>query len=191
MIVDNPNLFLQSNQWLEQIGCFYISFIENTIGGAKERRILFDDALDVDFVILSKGNFENAVKNGGIDILKRGYRILVDKIDLEHTLTTFSIGNLPYSLLSEHEFINIVNDFWYHTIWTAKKIMRGELWAEDWIIQKLSNCYAHYEKNDIKIALSSTMELFRLVAVEVAGKLNYKYPTKADEYSTEWIKKSL
>lgn len=69
--------------------------------------------------------------------------------------------------------------------------MRGELWAEDWIIQKLSNCYAHYEKNDIKKALSSTMELFRLVAVEVAGKLNYKYPTKADEYSTEWIKKSL
>ena len=233
MIVDNPDLFLQSNQWLEQIGCFYISFIENTIGGAKERRILFDDALDVDFVILSKGNFENAVKNGGIDILKRGYRILVDKIDLEHTLPTFSMENSPYSLLSEHEFINVVNDFWYHTIWTAKKIMRGELWAakscmdsymkwrlltliecyahalnglkydtwhdgrfieewaEEWIIQKLSNCYAHYEKNDIKKALLSTMELFTLVAVEVAGKLNYKYPTKADEYSTEWVIKSL
>lgn len=46
-------------------------------------------------------------------------------------------------------------------------------------------------KNDIKKALLSTMELFRLEAVEVAGKLNYKYPTKADEYSTEWVIKSL
>lgn len=34
MIVDNPDIFLQSNQWLEQIGRFHISFIENTIGGA-------------------------------------------------------------------------------------------------------------------------------------------------------------
>lgn len=233
MIVDNPDPFLQSNQWLEQIGCFHISFIENTIGGAKERRILFDDALDVDFVILSKSQLENAVKSGEVDILKSGYRILIDKIDLEHTLSPLSVENSLYTLLSEHEFSNVVNDFWYHAVWTAKKLMRGELWtakscvdnymmwklltiiechahafnglkyntwhngrfieewAEDWIIQKLSDCYAHYERNDIKNSLLATMDLFRSIAVVIAEKLDYKYPAEADNYSTDWVLKAL
>lgn len=26
------------------------------------------------------------------------------------------------------EFLNLVNDFWYHTLWTAKHLRRGELW---------------------------------------------------------------
>ena len=29
---------------------------------------------------------------------------------------------------SEAEYLNIVNDFWFHTVWTAKHLRRGELW---------------------------------------------------------------
>ena len=31
--------------------------------------------------------------------------------------------------MPEKGFINTVNDFWYHTVWTSKKILRGELWT--------------------------------------------------------------
>lgn len=66
-----------------------------------------------------------------------------------------------------------------------------EEWAEDWIIQKLSDCYAHYEKNDVKNSLVATMDLFRSIAVVIAEKLNYKYPVEADNYSTDWVLKAL
>ena len=233
LIVDNPDSFLHSDEWLEQLGFFHISFIENTFDGAQERRILFDDALDVDFVICSKSTLENTLKNGGADILRNGYRILIDKIDLKHMLPPSFTENARYKLLSEQEFSNLVNDFWYHAIWAAKKLMRGELWtaklcidnymkwklltliechahiingleyntwhngrfieewAEGWIIQKFSDCYAHYERDDIKRSLLATMDLFRLIALEIADKLNYKYPTKADGYSTNWVIKAV
>ncbi|WP_312370103.1 aminoglycoside 6-adenylyltransferase [Lachnoclostridium sp.] len=233
MVVDDPDYYLYSSQWIEQIGNSHISFIENTIGGGKERRILFDNALDVDFVILSRNNFEIAIRSGEVEILKRGYRILIDKIGIEHLLPSISAEKPSYISLTECKFSNIINDFWYHAVWTAKKIIRGELWtakscvdnymkglllsliechahvlngidydtwhngrfleewAEDWIVQKLSNCFAHYERNDIKKALLSTMDLFRLITVEIADRLKYKYPTDADEYSTEWVINAL
>jgi aminoglycoside 6-adenylyltransferase len=37
---------------------------------------------------------------------------------------------LPQSEIpTEDEYLNLVNDFWYHTVWTIKKLLRGELWA--------------------------------------------------------------
>ena len=32
-------------------------------------------------------------------------------------------------LPEEGEFLNHVNDFWYHAVWTAKKLRRGELYT--------------------------------------------------------------
>jgi aminoglycoside 6-adenylyltransferase len=34
----------------------------------------------------------------------------------------------PFQQPSETVFLNAVNDFWYHTVWTAKHLRRGELW---------------------------------------------------------------
>jgi aminoglycoside 6-adenylyltransferase len=31
--------------------------------------------------------------------------------------------------MSEAEFVNIVNDFFFHNIWACKKLKRGELWS--------------------------------------------------------------
>lgn len=233
MIVDNPDALLHSDHWIEQIGKSHISFIEDTIGGGKERRILFDHALDVDFIILTKNNFDNAIAGSEIAILKRGYLFLIDKISIGTMLPPIAADKLHYLPLTESDFNNLTNDFWYHAVWTAKKLIRGELWtakscvdsymksllltliechahilhgmeydtwhngrfleewAEDWVIQKLSSCYAYYDRESVKHALVSTMDLFRLISIEIAGRLNYEYPANADTYSTDWITKTL
>ena len=230
MFADDAEYFVSSDQWLHTIGKFHVSFVENTIGGYKERRVLFDDALDVDFVIIPCA----AASSGIIDkealaIFERGYRILIDKIGLEKAMSQISQKKEPYSLLPEEEFLNIVNDFWYHTVWTAKKLKRGELWtakgcldshmkqkllilmecyahatnginydtwhngrfieewAEPWIIEMLPKCFSHYNKEGIKAALLSTMDLFRTISVEIAKRCNYKYPYRADEYTTKLV----
>jgi len=232
MIVDDPVYFLSSDQWLEGIGSYCFSFVENTLAGGQEKRVLFDSALDVDFVILPKDMISD-LDSDALAILGRGYNILIDKIDLKNSLPPLVVTKKPYKLVSEQDFINIVNDFWYHTVWTAKKLKRGELWtakmcldsylkwkilpiiechahiihgldydtwhrgrfieewAEPWVIEELSLCFSRYHKEDIKNALFATMDLFRTIAREVAEKLGYKYPLKADEYTTRWVKTAL
>ena len=137
------------------------------------------------------------------------------------------------SLPAETEFLNIVNDFWYHSVWTAKKLKRGELWTakfcvdsymkrmllavieyhahsvhgkdydtwhngrfiEEWaeprIIEKLAHCFSHYDREDIKNALLSTMDLFRQAAAETAKNFTFRYPHEADEYASRWVKSAL
>ena len=46
----------------------------------------------------------------------------------------------PYRPPAESEFLNLVNDFWYHTVWTGKHLRRGELW---WA----KSCCDNYLKN--------------------------------------------
>ena len=229
MIVDNPNYFLSSDQWLRSIGDYHISFVENTIDGGKERRVLFDNALDVDFVMIPESNV-NALNDGeAVKILERGYHILIDKIGLQAKIKSLGIVKPTLSLPAENEFLNIVNDFWFHSVWTAKKLKRGELWtamlcvdsymkrkllsiieyyaqavhgadyntwhsgrfieewAEKWITEKLSLCFSHYNKENIKNALLSTMDLFRSIAIEIAKKFCFQYPKEADEYATAWV----
>lgn len=152
MIVNHPDYFIQSDDWLKQIGNFYISFIENTIDGGVERRILFEHALDVDFVILPKDNLNNIVQSGITPhILSRGFRVLVDKIGIGQSIQKLPQAQQVYPVLSETEFNNMIHDFWYHSVWTAKKLMRGELWTAQacvdnymkWKLLTIIECHAH------------------------------------------------
>lgn len=234
MFVDDPGYFVISDHWIEHIGNPRISFCEDTFCEGKELRVLFDGALDVDFMFLNKNNIQNIFKNVEIAfILKRGYRILIDKIGIEPFILQTNIKNQSRCFISEQEFNNLANDFWYHTVWASKKLMRGEIWtakycvdtymksillriiecranainglgydtwhngrfieewSEGWIVDKLRYCFSHYNKGDIKLALLSTMDLFRLLTVEVSEKLKYAYPKDVDEYATKWVANSL
>ena len=232
LVVDDPHYFCESDEWLNSIGNFHISFTEDTVGGGRERRVLFDGALDADFILAPKTLIDNNKffeADGVPAIFANGYLPLVDKINLEEKLGSLAFEKPPYLLLSEKEFINTVNNFWYHCVWAVKKLMRGELWiaiycldsymkrillnmieyhahalhgqeyctwlmgrlveewAEKWIVEKLPGCFAHYEEGDIGRALASTMDLFRLVAMETAEKFSFKYPKETDEYAVTQV----
>ena len=151
LTVDEPEDFLGSDAWLKELGEPRVSFVEDSLGGSKERRVLFEGALDVDFVIFTREGLQMAAKELGDGILKRGYRVLVDKIGLEALLPKAGAPGTGGRLLTEAEFCNLVQDFWYHGVWTAKKLLRGELWtAKDcvdnymkWKLLALAECYAH------------------------------------------------
>lgn len=148
LVADEADYFLSSDDWLKNIGSFYVSFVENAIYGAKERRILFDGALDVDFLILPY-NIINSIGREAAVILGRGYRILIDKIGLSNILTPLVSTKKPYRPLTEYDFINLVNDFWYHSVWTAKKLKRGELWTakfcvDSYMKRKLLSIIEHH-----------------------------------------------
>ncbi|MGL5434640.1 MAG: aminoglycoside 6-adenylyltransferase [Lachnospiraceae bacterium] len=150
MIASDVAYFIESNDWVKCIGAHHISFVEPTIGGQKEKRILFDNALDVDFVVVSKEYAQDVLaSDDALSILSKGYRFLVNKDS--YTIPEQIIKYATtYEIPSEAEYVNVVNDFWYHTIWSAKKLLRGELWSAKFCIDsylkwKLLWMIEHYE----------------------------------------------
>lgn len=114
----------------EKLGNVKISFVEPTLGGGKERRMLYDGSLDVDMIIFTPEQFEKAIREGVASwVMNRGYEIMYDAEDYSDLLKENISHELRPTDLSEPEFNNMVNDFFFHTVWASKKILRGELWT--------------------------------------------------------------
>ena len=138
LLVRHPQPLLDSAAWLEQIGEPWLTFIERTGDNLGwERRALFAPGLDVDFAlfplemgqVLASGN----APAGALDVFRRGYRILLDKENLTQPLTslfenTWQPGVTQTQPPDAGEFAQVVNDFWYHVLWSARHLRRGELW---------------------------------------------------------------
>lgn len=133
ILTTNPDYYLNNTKWIEKIEDYWITFIENTaVGGSKERRVLFKEGLDVDFSIFTVQILKEMIENYEIQaVLNRGIRVLIDKDNLfnniSNSLADFELksSNIP----SIKEFDNLINDFWYHAVWSSKKLLRGELWT--------------------------------------------------------------
>lgn len=130
IVCENYEKFLNSDEKMSQIGDMKISFVEDTFGGGKERRILFDDSLDVDFIFLNRNQMCQLLESGFFDgFFSRGYTVHYDINGMLDNVNVPKNSGKIKRTMTASEFNNIVNDFWFHTVWCAKKICRGELWV--------------------------------------------------------------
>jgi aminoglycoside 6-adenylyltransferase len=257
IIARDPERCLARTDWLQDIGNPWLTFLEPTAtGGEMERRVLFEGGFDVDFAVIPNSKVKRAARflpalkrlpilfrllpkrvaqqmmqdvAAAAHVFARGARVIVDKDGLAGKLPLILSGSQPYRPPPQPEFLEVVNDFWYHTVWTAKKLRRRELWVaksccdtymkrlllrmiewharatkgwdhdtweggrflEEWAdpraLEGLRDAFAHYDEDDMCRALFATMDLFRWLAIETAGRLGYLYPTVADQCVTEWI----
>ncbi len=139
VVTRDPALLLAQPDWLDDIGNPVVTFIEDTSsGGEKERRVLFDNGLDVDFSVIPYNKIEMMLQPQVFaqvvgemsNIFGRGVRVLLDKDgQIKQLDQLVSLAQAaPTQLPSETNFLQVVNDFWYHTVWTARHLRRGELW---------------------------------------------------------------
>ena len=134
ILANDPEPYWASADWLHHIGVPWLTFIESLHDGRGfERRVLFEGGLDVDFVPSPVEFFRQMLDTGLLpdvaDLLHRGVRFLVDKEGFAERLKQIPVVLAPYCPPAEPAFLNLVHDFWYHTVWTAKKLQRGELWT--------------------------------------------------------------
>ncbi len=140
VLTEHPERLLAQTDWIINIGVPVLTFIEPTAsGGEQERRVLFEGGLDVDFAIIPCDKvqhlLETANTSGDLALvmaaaLGRGMRLLLDKdalIDRLNRLLAY-VQPPPPSAPTQQMFLQTVNDFWYHSVWTAKHLRRGELW---------------------------------------------------------------
>ena len=119
-----------SGEYPALLGNMTLSFIEPTLGGGYERRCIYDSDRDVDIIILTPAQFETAIRDGTVgSVMNRGYLFLCDKNGYAALAGEFVKPEITHPALNEGFFQNAVNDFFFHNIWSAKKLLRGELWA--------------------------------------------------------------
>ena len=217
-----------SGEYPKRFGNVSISFVENTLGGGKERRCIYDEDKDVDMIVLTPEQFEAAIKEGVAQwVMNRGYKVLYDSMDFTSMLEKHITHGVTAPTMTEDEFLNMVNDFYFHDIWTYKKLKRGEIWsaktcvdsymkryllrmielyrskvagvdvwhdgrffdnwAGDEILSEISECFARYDKDDIKKALIKTHELFARITKELAEFEGYEYPVGAEKCAKAYL----
>ena len=129
LVVDDPETYLATSDWVAEFGSPVLTFLEQTaVGGQLERRVLYATGEDVDLPVIpltARDQLEVAAP-----LLARGYRVLVDKVGLEERLRHVADGYVaPPSLPTQQELTELASDFWYHALWTAKKLRRGEVFT--------------------------------------------------------------
>lgn len=131
LVVDEPAAYLDDASWLGAFGQPLLTFVEPTaVGGFTERRVLFATGQDVDFALLPMARAHELAERAELGaVLGRGFRVLVDKLGLERTLHEAGEVEPRRPSLSAPGFTQLTHDFWYHALWAARKLRRGELWT--------------------------------------------------------------
>jgi aminoglycoside 6-adenylyltransferase len=125
--------YLNSREWISHMGEAWLSFVENTAtGGFFERRVIYAGGLDVDYAFIPAIVAKSAAQGGDVgdfpSVIRRGFSIILDKDRLFDNLADLAAAWQPPSPPSLDLFLNEIEDFWYHTVWTAKHLRRGEIW---------------------------------------------------------------
>jgi aminoglycoside 6-adenylyltransferase len=130
LVVDDPAPYLVSWEWLGAFGRPLLTFVEPTaVGPFAERRVLFETGLEVDFALLPVAAARRMAEDPeAMAVLRRGFRVLVDKLALEATLSDSAAQPPAVDTPDQAAFAQVTQDFWYHLVWAAKKLQRGELW---------------------------------------------------------------
>ena len=131
LILDDPTPYFGDAGWVAEFGRPVLTFLEPTFAaGYRERRVLYETGEDVDFVLLPPTAVELMRTIPGVaEIFARGYRVLVDRIGVSAALQELAASVAPDGPPpSQAEFTELANDFWYHVLWAAKKLRRGEVY---------------------------------------------------------------
>jgi aminoglycoside 6-adenylyltransferase len=129
VVAADPERYLSRTDWLQAVGSPWVTFLERTIVGTQERRVLFEGGLDVDFNLFSRAQFEQLRAHAEVSsaVIRRGVRVLLDREGLARTWAESASNVTAPHPPGEADFQSIVHEFWYRAVWTAKKLRRGEL----------------------------------------------------------------
>ncbi|QFF99319.1 aminoglycoside adenylyltransferase [Psychrobacillus glaciei] len=153
IVTSDVEKWLQSEEWIRKFGNPQISFLERThVGNIMERRVMYDGSCIVDFNFMKLEVAKTILESEEVQgVIARGVKVLLDKDSVTEVFhnTSSLIKNKEVPEFSE--FKNDVNDFWFHAVYTAQKLRRGEL-----LVAK-SNCDEYLKRLLIKFVKLQTI----------------------------------
>jgi aminoglycoside 6-adenylyltransferase len=129
VFADDADRLLRSTDWIHEMGEPVITFVEATAAGdGLERRVLYEGGLDVDYSIFPTERLDDLAEDAAErDVVARGMRILLDRDGALARLVRLAPERPRPPTPSQEELDQLANDFWYHAVWAAKKLRRGEV----------------------------------------------------------------
>ena len=130
LVVDDPQPFVDDEAWVREFGAPVLTFVEPTgFGERVERRVLYEGGEDVDFPLLRASEWQALAELPAARLLvSRGHRVLYDELGLEPVLAGVRAPE-PAPLPDDAALRELASDFWYHALWTARKLRRGEVYT--------------------------------------------------------------
>ena len=131
LVVDDPQPYAEDASWVEEFGVPILTFLEPpAVGDQRERRVLYETGEDVDFPLIPLAALDRLESSENVaGLVRRGYRVLSDRIDLERRLRNLAAARESDAPPTQHELTELASDFWYHALWSAKKLRRGEVFT--------------------------------------------------------------
>lgn len=120
-VVGDDAPFLLGDEWAVELGPVLVSFVEDAAaGGLRERRVLFADGVDADFAFIPLARLAPVLARPDVAaVFARGFRVLTGDAVL---------GQLPTAAPPvADDYVELVHEFWYRAVWTARKLRRGEI----------------------------------------------------------------
>ncbi len=138
VVAEDISEYIQTTSWLNEFGAPLVTFTETAFDKTVERRVLFEGFLDVDFDFCGPDEYAATLESTDVrDIFRRGYRVLLDKDDWSSRTDSACAVAVHRQSDSPQAILNEIHDYWYHCVWTTKKLKRGELWTA----LNCLNCY--------------------------------------------------
>ena len=131
IVFENNTNYISDKSWMLNFGnpIAMIEEDESCFDGIHAMKmVLYEDRVKVDFKLYNKPNFIAETKQEKLskdwDI---GYKVLVDKEEItKHILKpTYQVSIIKKP--TEKEFQQIINDFWWDTVYVAKCLVRDEI----------------------------------------------------------------
>jgi aminoglycoside 6-adenylyltransferase len=131
LFADDPAELAGDTSWVESFGEPVLSFLEPTaVGSQIERRVLYEDGQDVDFALFPATGWPELLQSAeALSVVARGYRVPYDELGIEEDLAAFPEPETDSGLPDAGSFRELSADFWYHALWTARKLRRGEVFV--------------------------------------------------------------
>ncbi len=131
LVVDDPRPYLAEAEWVWAFGEPVLTFVERmAIRDGFERRVLYEDGQDLDVAVLAAAGIEGWLGDPeGARVLARGFRLLHDTLGLGERLAAAAAKPPPTRVPVQADLDELSADVWYHALWAAKKLRRGELWT--------------------------------------------------------------
>ena len=143
----DPENYLSTFDWVNNFGKPLFTFIDSVLTGdnSKMRAVLYEGMLDVDFVPVACEEMQRTSEwidktiEAHVDrkalawirnVYGRGVRVLLDKDGVTGSLCAVaaSVEKPCQPRPTQEEFLETVKDFFYHAVYTAKHLRRGELY---------------------------------------------------------------
>jgi aminoglycoside 6-adenylyltransferase len=134
-----PEELLSENGWLAPVGRIWASAVDRTLPGLPVKRLLLDDAAEVDLLIVAPDAADQSppgVRAVLADIARRGFKPVKSGGPVPDGLAELAAEAKASARPrpSQDQFSDLAAQFWINAVRTARRLGRGEVWSAKRIV---------------------------------------------------------